>query len=69
MIDTYNARPYTVGDESGEQSGATTELIVVGGDFDLLRAERPSDPTDAAAYDAAVADLLGVVRVALAGVA
>jgi hypothetical protein len=69
MIDTYNPRPVLISDESGEQSGATTELTVVGDAFDLLRAERPSDPTDAAAYDVAVADLLGVVRVALAGVA
>jgi len=69
MISVYNTRPCTVGDESGEQSGATAELTVVGDAFDLLKAERPSDPTDAAAYDAAVADLLGVVRAALAGVA
>ena len=69
MIGVYNTRPYTVGDESGEQSGATAELTVVGDPFDLLRAERPSDPTDAAAYDAAAADLLAVLRAALAGVA
>jgi hypothetical protein len=69
MIDVYNPRPVAISNESGEQPGATGELTVVGGAFDLLKAERPSDPTDAAAYDAAVADLLGVVRVALAGVA
>jgi hypothetical protein len=69
MIDIYNPRPVIISDESGEQSGATTELTVVGAPFDLLKAERPSDPTDAAAYDAAVADLLSVVRAALAGVA
>jgi hypothetical protein len=69
MISVYNTRPCTVGDESGEQSGAGTELTVVGDDFDLLRAERPSDDIEAAFYDEAVADLLGVVRAALAGVA
>ena len=70
MISAYNPRPVLINDdENGEQSGATAELTVVGGDFDLLKAARPSDPADAAAYDAAVADLLGVVRVALAGVA
>jgi hypothetical protein len=69
MIDTYNPRPVLISDESGEQSGATTELTVVGDAFDLLRAERPSDDIEAAFYDEAVADLLAVLRAALAGVA